>query len=356
MDKPQQLRVAVTGASGFIGRHLVKAILEQGWTVRAFARDPARLDIDHPALEKVEWDISDAHDLSQKLSGVDLIYHLAAHVPSDFNEPDEAAACFSVNCLGTLTVLMAAEAAQVPRLVHFSSANAYRRTGDGLPEAEPLYPSRRAPYYLASKVAGETIADHWRLTGRIGCAILRLSSVYGPGMPKKSFIHLCADRLWRHQRVELHNGGRSRADFVHVEDVVTAAVRAASPDIDGHFNIGSGDAPELIEVAPQIALCLGAGEDLLHVLPANANASLGFGSLDISRARREMDYDPLPIHAGISRFCAEAFPDSVASAAAAGHPSTDQRVSRSQPHRNKSRRKSKRRNERCAFQAEHQLT
>lgn len=293
--------LAVTGATGFIGRRLVAAALDRGWTVRALVRDGKHLS---PAagLTIAPWDALDAAGTADRLLGADVVCHLAAFIPPDLSDPSFAERCFQVNVLGTLGLLAAAAEAGIARFVHLSSGNAYAPAAGLVEESHPLYPSRRAPYYLASKVAGEVMVDHWRHAGRLASCILRLASVYGPGMPG-GVVRTSAGRLRRGQPILLQDGGRHAMDLVFVDDVVAAVLAAAAGEAVGPFNIGSGVRTTTAELARLLVELTGAASELVQVEPAptGAGEAVGFAALDITRARAELDHRPIGLREGLER-------------------------------------------------------
>ena len=298
--------IVVTGASGFIGRHVVKLYLEAAWSVVALTRRADSLnDMCHSALEVVTWDLAEARKRLNVLYDADVLCHLAAYIPSDFNKSAEAQACFEVNAVGTADLLEAASEVGVPNIVSFSSGNAYAPGLGPVREEDPLYPNWRATYYLASKVAADAIADYHRRMQQMPITIFRLSTVYGPGMTTKSFIVRCIQRLTQGLPVELVQEGRHRADWVYVEDVARMVMHAVDQQVYGPVNLGSGRTHTMEEVVGCVAEVLNADPALVRRLPAEGTLDpTGFAELDISRARRELDFEPSPLKVGITQLCA----------------------------------------------------
>lgn len=292
--------LAVTGATGFVGKRLVPEALARGWTVRALVRDPSGVAA-ADGLTALPWDAARPEDAARHLAGVDVLCHLAAFIPADTADPTAAERCFAVNALGTLGLLRAAAEAGVPRLVHLSTGNAYAPAPGPVGEQHPLYPSRRAPYYLASKLAGEIFADHWSRSGRLPACILRVASVYGPGMAG-GVVKLFADRLRAGRPITLQDSGRYGVDLVAVEDVVEAILAAALAGATGPFNIGSGVRTTTRRLSELLLELTGADPRLVTVLPASRAPDEGFAALDISRARAELGYRPTELREGLARY------------------------------------------------------
>jgi UDP-glucose 4-epimerase len=283
--------IVVTGATGFVGRRFVRALEAAGLAARAVGRD--RLDLERPERA------------AEQLAGATTVCHLAAYIPANHADPAHAARCMHVNALGTLALLEASVAVNVRRFVYFSSGNVYLAQPRAVREDDPIYPSARAPYYLASKVCGEIFADHVGRAGKLAVAIARVSSVYGPGMAATGMVPAFAARLRAGEAVTVQDGGRYQTDLVHVDDVVAAAVQLAVRDVRGAINIGSGCAASALEVARTLAELAGRDAQLVRVEPARpGEPPLGFSALDIARATRELGYAPRSLRDGLADYLA----------------------------------------------------
>jgi UDP-glucose 4-epimerase len=295
--------LAITGATGFVGSYLTRAALDAGWKVRALVRDPARLPR-HPKLEGLAWDARDTPP-PHALRNVDAVAHAAAVVPPDLSDPVHAEVCMMVNAGGTLRLLQAAELAGVGRLVYFSSANCYAPSAAPVSEDAPLYPSARAPYYLASKLAGEIYVAHWQAVKRLSTCSLRVASVYGPGMPSRDVVALFTRRLRAGQEIQLHGGGRQGSDFVHVEDVAQAALASVASPVGGALNIGSGRQTTIRELATILADIVGGNAPAL-IRDSDGEASPSpYAGLDITRAKGELGFRPRRLEDGLAHCLAD---------------------------------------------------
>jgi UDP-glucose 4-epimerase len=299
-------RIALTGATGFIGRRLAAALRARGHSVRALVRDPARAErmeaLAGCALVALDLEGAGAEGdtLARALDGAEVLCHAAAYIPPDQRDPAHAGRCLRVNALGTLALIEGAGRAGVGRAVHFSSGNVYAPSPDPVDEGAPTYPAARATYYLASKLCGELYVEHARRRGALRACTLRVSSVYGPGMVG-GVVSLFADRLAGGARVRVSDGGRYRTDLVLLDDVVSAAVSAIEREaVEGIVNVGSGRATTLLELARTLADILGRGEDAIEVEPAREGVTdLGFSPLEITRARDILDYTTTDLVEGL---------------------------------------------------------
>lgn len=292
------MKVGVTGASGFIGRHVLTALRARGDDVVALVRDPQGL----PGWKTRTLDLGRPAELDKVLAGFDAVVHAAAHVPKSYADPDEARTCLEVNALGTLAVLQACVAAAVPRAIVFSG-NIYRAGTAPVAEDGPIEPSAQAPYYLASKACADFYVDAIQRTGKVAVAILRPAAVYGPGLAR-GMIPTFISRLEAGERLTIQDGGRYRADLVYVEDVAQATAAALHAGVTGAFNLGSGATCSSLEIAHEVARLLAAPGDLIDVRPPAGTAAIGFSPLDISKARKAFGYSPRIAFAGLADYLA----------------------------------------------------
>ncbi|NUT99575.1 MAG: NAD-dependent epimerase/dehydratase family protein, partial [Saccharothrix sp.] len=163
------MTVAVTGAAGVLGSHLVQRLVRDGYHVRGFDLRP----VEEPGVESCTGDIRDPRALSGAFSGADVVVHCASALPSY-----PAADITSIVVEGTTTVLEAARAAAVARVVHISSTAVY-----GLPRRVPTpedHPHEPVDTYSAAKAAAEKVADRFRAEGMC-LPVLRPKTFLGPG-------------------------------------------------------------------------------------------------------------------------------------------------------------------------------
>ncbi len=295
-------RLVITGASGFIGARLVAAALSEGWNVTALLRDPSRLaHLDCARLRAESWTIGQDPVGNDLLSGADAIFHLAAFVPPDHENSGYATECFRVNALGTLELARQASEANVGRFVLFSSGQIYSATKKIASERALVYPAHRATYYLSSKLNAELFLQHQSYTKGLAVTILRVASVYGEGMPGTGIIPVFIKRISESCDIHVLDGGTYAVDFVHVDDVVGAALRVIEKQTDGVVNVGSGQATTSLEVANILVKVMKADRNCIKVHePASTSHSAGFPALDIQKARRAFNYSPLTLEQGLT--------------------------------------------------------
>ena len=289
--------VLVTGGSGFIGSHLVEALLERGARVRVLdnhSTGPARnLAQVRDRIELIEGDICDPASCGEACQGRRYVLHQAAlgSVPRSLDEP---ASSLEVNAQGTANVFTAAREAGVERLVYASSSSVYgdspllpRREGE---EGEPLSP------YALSKIMGEQIARTFFRCYGLRSVGLRYFNVYGPRQdpdgPYAAVIpRFLATRL-RGEAPRIHGDGRQSRDFTWVGDAVAANLLAlgASGAQGAAVNIASGRRTTILELDRQLARLTGGGPPAVHG-PRRAG-DVDHAHADLARASELLGYAP----------------------------------------------------------------
>lgn len=279
--------ILVTGASGFLGGRLLAALRAAGRPARGATQRPS-------APDHVRWEAG----APLALAGVETVIHAAAHRPRSYTDPGEAARCLQVNAVATAQLVEEAVAAGVRRFVYVSAGNVYRPVGRPAREDDPIWPSARAPYYLASKICGEHFVA--AASGRISAVSVRPAAIYGPGMPP-GMIPTFLRELSAGRTIRVADGGRHQADLVHVDDVVALLLALDErPDVpEDVFNVGSGRATTALQVAELLGDLLGAPRAWIEVEPPSASAPPGFEPLDVSRAANRLGYAPRALAVGL---------------------------------------------------------
>lgn len=286
--------VLVTGGAGFIGGHLVAALLDAGWAVSVLDDlSTGRRERVPPAARLVEGDVRDVGLVCTALDGVDAIVHLAARVTVR-GSVDAVAEDLDVNLGGTLAVLAALDGHPIRRLVNASSMAVYADSPDRRPIGED-HPTLPLSPYGISKLAAE---HHVRLAcnaADISAANLRYFNTWGPGQrltPYVGVITIFLDRLHKRQPVEIFGDGRQTRDFVHVDDVVAATMAALTRDLQGvpSINIGTGRGTSVGELAAMVAAAVGCPDDRRHVQARREE--LTYSVADVTRARALLGYVP----------------------------------------------------------------
>jgi UDP-glucose 4-epimerase len=298
-----QRRALVTGAAGFIGQHLLAALSVAGWHTTALTHHrslPRHLMGD--LLTVVQGDVTDAPFLTNLIAESDVVFHLASFVPPDHLDPTYAESCVRVNSLGTLQIGQAVLGSPGCRLVFFTAGNTFPATATPGREDALGYPADYATYYLSSKLLAELYLEHLHRSRGLNAVCLRLTSAYGPGMREQSVM---ARFLWcamNDQPLEVRDAGRFQVDYVHVNDVVNLALVAAESGEPGVYNVGSGHAHSILELAQAVAAVFPEHGVRIAVQPALEHGPTGFAALAIDKAVLTWGYRPLSLAEGLVRF------------------------------------------------------
>lgn len=230
----------VTGGSGFIGSHIVDALVARGVAVTVIDLvEPRKEDKNPRAVYKIV-DIRD-QALTQVFLGImpEVVFHCAAHIDDRASVLDPMINA-DHNIMGTLNVLEASRKAGVKRFVFASTGIAYGRA-DVLPTPESAL-SRPLTPYAVSKLACERYLKCYEVIHGLSWMALRFANVYGPrqdGSKECGAIAIFTKRLFADEAVNLNNDGQTTRDYIHVSDVVSACLAAAESTACEVVNIGT---------------------------------------------------------------------------------------------------------------------
>jgi UDP-glucose 4-epimerase len=219
------LKALVTGAAGFLGSHVARRLLEDGFEVTAFDLRP----YDHPDVRSVEGDLLDPEAVAAAMVGADVVCHIGA-IGDVYLAGEQPALAAAVNVTGTAHI---AEAARKfgARVVYASTWEVY-----GEPIYEPLDEIHRCapdhPYNI-TKLAGESMllaADHLH---DVPVLALRLGTAYGPGLRPNSVFRVFIDRARNGEPITIQGDGSQTRQFTHASDIARAFSMAARSDLRG---------------------------------------------------------------------------------------------------------------------------
>ena len=249
----------VTGAGGFIGSHLVEALVNNGAKVRAYVRynsrnDPGLLSLlPEELLNQVEiipGDLRDLPAVQAAMSGVDLVYHLGAliAIPYSYLHPLEVV---ETNVMGTLNVLQAALQSGVTRLIHTSTSEVYG-TAQQVPIGEN-HPLQGQSPYSASKIGADKLAESFYCSFELPVVTLRPFNTYGPRQSARAVVPTIVTQALSQRVIRLGNLD-ARRDLTFISDTVDGFLRAAqAPDVEGKtINLGTGKEVSIGDLAGKI--------------------------------------------------------------------------------------------------------
>ncbi len=287
----------VTGGAGFIGSHLVEALVEAGRRVRVLddfsTGKRANLAGVQDRVEVLADSVTDPAAVTLAMKEVEWVFHLAA-LPSVQRSVDDPLTTHEVCATGTLRVLEAAREAGVRRVVYAASSSAYGDTpGAVRSEEDPVAPL--SPYATA-KLAGEHYCRCFTRVYGLETVRLRFFNIFGPrqdaNSPYSGVIPLFIRTMLAGQAPVVHGDGQQSRDFTYVANVVAALLRAAqAPGVAGKvYNIGNGGRTSVLRLVSHLNELLGTRIEPIHG-PARQGDVL-HSQADVSRARAELGYEP----------------------------------------------------------------
>jgi UDP-glucuronate 4-epimerase len=306
------MKVLVTGGAGFIGSHLVEALLANGHAVSVVDdfNDFYNPQIKRKNLESALADIRlhtiDIRDKDAVLKifsaeRPEVVVHLAARagVRPSIQHPE---LYLATNINGTFHLLEASKKYGVENFIFASSSSVYGASGV-TPFREDHVLTQTLSPYACTKLAGEHLCSNYSYLYHIRVVCLRFFTVYGPRQRPDLAIHKFTDLIHRGKPIDVYGDGTARRDFTYIEDIIQGVVasiqyQGASFDI---FNLGESETIELREVIAEIETGLGkkATINLLPPVPGDMLATYA----DISKARRLLGYAPATrIQSGLRKF------------------------------------------------------
>jgi UDP-glucose 4-epimerase len=293
------MRMLVTGAAGFIGSTLVDRLLVDGHSVvgvddlssgRIANLDNAQ---QHPDFAFTKNDIVD-DDLIELLAATrpEVVFHLAAQIDVRHSVADPQFDA-SVNVVGTVRLAEAARRAHVRKIVHTSSGGSIYGIPPTYPTGEGV-PTDPASPYAAGKVAGEVYLNTFRHLYDLQCSHIAPANVYGPRQDphgEAGVVAIFAQALLSGKPTKIFGDGSNTRDYVFVDDVVDAFVKASGPAGGGQrFNIGTSVETSDRQLHSAVAKAVGAPDDPEFHPPRLGD--LKRSCLDVSRAREVLGWRP----------------------------------------------------------------
>jgi len=307
-------RFLVTGGAGFIGSHIVHALVAAGEEVRVLddlssgrednlaELSPGELGSGAP-VEFLRGDVADASACHRACDGVAGVFHEAAvvSVPRSVEEPERT---WEVNSTGTLHMLEAARRAGVERFVFAASSAAYGES-ETLPKVETMPVDPRSPY-AASKVSGEALLAAYGASYGMQTVSLRYFNVFGPRQlddsPYTGVIAIFARCLLEGTPPTIFGDGGQTRDFTFVDNVVRANLAAMQRDVPAGavINVGGGERVSILDLYKAMAESLGS--DLKPSFREPRAGDVMHSLADAERARRLLNLDAgVPWREGLKR-------------------------------------------------------
>jgi UDP-glucose 4-epimerase len=290
------MKTLVTGGAGFIGSNLVDALIERGDEVTVIddlstgKKENLESAVERGA-ELAEVDIREAEAVAEtvKRAEPEVIFHLAAQIDVRKSVADPARDA-RINVEGTVNVLRAALANEVPRVVNTSTGGAIYGEGQVLPAPEDHPVAPEAPYGL-SKFCAEQYCELFRRLHGLNTLSLRYGNVFGPRqdpLGEAGVIAIFCGALLEGRTPRIFGDGEQTRDYIYVADVVEANLRAVETQATGAINIGRGVQTSVLELVSALARHSDNGFRPEHAPPRPGEVQHIY--LDTSRARVELGW------------------------------------------------------------------
>jgi UDP-glucose 4-epimerase len=286
----------VTGGGGFIGSHLVDALLASGSRVRVLDdfSTGLRANLDSKNIEPIEGSLTDPAAVQRAVEGAGVVYHLGA-LASVARSVENPLATHAACATGTLHVLDAARKCGVRRVVYAASSSAYGGAAGEGGQTEDQLVAAKSPY-AAAKLAGELYLQAFAATYGLETVRVRFFNIFGPRQrsdsPYSGVIALFIAAMSRGEAPTIHGDGLQSRDFTYVGNAVQALMKAASaPNVSGNvYNVGTGRSITVRDLVNALNAILGTNLEPKSV-PTRAG-DVRYSLADISRTRRDLGYDP----------------------------------------------------------------
>jgi UDP-glucose 4-epimerase len=300
-------KVLVTGGAGFIGSNLIKRLIESGNSVTVLDNflSGYRRNLDRfTSLQIIDGDVRDKNVVERAIKGAEVVFHLAASVGNK-RSIDQPMMDAEINVLGTLQVLEAARKEGVRKIVVSSSAGIFGELKTmPISEEHPVEPD--SPYGC-TKLCEEKLCLAYSRLYNIEAVCLRYFNVFGPNQRFDAYgnvIPIFVFRMLRGEPIIIFGDGEQTRDFVHVDDVVQANIKAADvTGLSGAFNIGSGTRITINHLTEIIKSSYNKPVDILYA--PERNGDVRHSLADISLAMDKFNYAPkIDLADGIKEYVA----------------------------------------------------
>jgi UDP-glucose 4-epimerase len=296
-------KVAVTGASGMVGRHIIEVLKEEG--ISCIASSRSKPPVLPPQSSWKGWDLMEfktPRELDDFFPGVAAIFHLGAYIPPKIEDNRDLQYIFDVNVRSCLGLAQWALVRNLP-LLFLSSATVYKALEKrNIREDDPKTTGGLGGFYGYSKLLAEESLQYFFNKGLRLC-ILRPSSVYGYGLAQGKMINNFLELIALNKSIRLNPPVDDKINLIHALDVANAMIQALNSESWGVFNIAGKEAYSILEIAETCLKVLGKGNIEISQSMNYTKPSYRF-DLNSDKAERIFGFKPnLTLSDGLKKMC-----------------------------------------------------
>ncbi len=248
-------KILVTGGSGFIGSHLVDALIEQGYDTYIYdIKDP----VYHNSYRYIQGDVLNLPLLIKETEGVDAIYHLAAEANVNFyhNAPRESTI---LNTIGTINVLEAARVNGIQRVLFASTEWVYQGAKELLVNEETqLYPNAPDHIYTSSKLASELYLINYQKLYGVDYTIIRFGIPFGERARPQTVTPIFISKALKNEKITVDGDENNFRQFIYVKDLVNGCIACLKEEGKNHiFNINGMEKIRIVDIITTLEKIMG---------------------------------------------------------------------------------------------------
>jgi|TARA_B110000467_G_C18314782_1_gene480714 UDP-glucose 4-epimerase len=289
------MKILVTGGAGFIGKHLIKSLLENNNIITIFDNfsNSTKKSVEYlikKGVKIIEGDIINSEEILDASKNQDIVIHLAAKISviKSIKNPLET---FEVNVNGTTNVLIACEKNNIKKLIVSSSAAVY---GQGVKDIKIVENKKLKPIspYGESKMRMEEQIDEYVRNKKIKCIILRFFNIYGINQSDEyaGVITKFLKRIKQGKNLEVFGNGMQTRDFVSIKDVINSINNAILYKKSGTYNIATGEAITIKKLAEKMIYLSKKNVKILYL--DIKNSEIEFSQASIESSKKDLKYNP----------------------------------------------------------------
>ena len=294
--KNSEIKILVTGAAGFIGSHVAKALANKDYTVYGLTLSRAKCG---SRVHCISGDIQKIETLSRimKRYRINTVFHFAALLPHYDNPLNDPFHVFSVNSLGTLNILNAAYRHDVKQFIYASTMSVYEIPPSSLPVDEE-HTIKPATMYGASKLSGELYCHAYG--SAMDITVLRYGGVYGMGQHEHNAVLRFIKQAKQNEPITIYGSGKQSSDFTFIDDIVDGTLLAFRKNKPGIYNLGSSEETSIKKLAEKI---IAATKSKSKIIFTGKDTDRPFRFfLNSDKARRDFGYRPRSLEEGIAEY------------------------------------------------------